>query len=946
MLVIPLIYFYPVLWGKVTLAPGDGWAQNFGVRVLAGQLLSRGELPLWNPFIFAGMPLAASVYPGVFYPPNWLFAILTPGLAMNLVVLTTYHLALIGTYLFARRAGMTRLGALLAGLAFTFGGYLINHLAHTSRIAAAAWLPWILLAVEAAARSESGKQIARWACLGGIFVALQLVAGEPQMAFFSALIVVPYSLLAIRRSRERSRFLLALGVMAGVGVLLSAVQWLPARDLLTQSERADPGPLFFDTYSLPPWQLPGLVFPYFFGGAMRGPYRLPYWGREIAAIMAGYAGMLAWLPAIGALALGKRDGRVIFWGAVAVVSLLLAFGGYLPLELNHLLYRLPGYQAFRGPYRHQFELTFALAMLAGWGMTMLAQSEREAVRRALRLAGLSVGAIVLAVAGLYLCWPAGPGRSLTDPELLVPLTCFAVSLAILLGAAKWGFASRAAMFLLPTVLLLDLAMYGHFFHWRIAEFRVEDRLPDPPAVQLIKSRESNLHDFRVMTQLTSPYDFSYAWPEDRNYDLVDQPNISLLRGLQSASGYDVLRPARFGELAGSAGASLQGFLQDPGSFLPYDRGLDLLNVKYLIVGHGGATGAMPGPTYDGIYFSLSKLPFEFKAKSNAATEAEGAPATEIAIVSSLANSAALRDGTPLLKLRLFAKDGQVIERELLAGRHTSEWAYDRPDVRPQVKHQRARVVENRVENGFPAHSYLGRLVFDHAEIERIEWQYLRDDAVLYVTRASLYDGATGRSTPLTPYVFPAERWRRLARFDRVEVLENTRVLPRAWFVERVRPMPREELLRTIRSGGEGFDPATTALIDQSEARDLAVKNYQATGARVGIARYDANRVELKIDNPGPGFLAISEIYLPGWEARIDGNPAAIHRVNHTLRGIVTPPGSHRIEMLYRPASMRLGACLFVGGLVLLAAGYVGLRGFDDSIAGMLPLFKRKDTQSK
>ncbi|HMY71891.1 MAG TPA: hypothetical protein PLQ88_08645, partial [Blastocatellia bacterium] len=73
LILLPLVYFYPVLLGKVFLAPGDGWAQNLGVRALAGQMIADGQLPLWNPYIFGGMPLAASVYPGSFYPPNWLF---------------------------------------------------------------------------------------------------------------------------------------------------------------------------------------------------------------------------------------------------------------------------------------------------------------------------------------------------------------------------------------------------------------------------------------------------------------------------------------------------------------------------------------------------------------------------------------------------------------------------------------------------------------------------------------------------------------------------------------------------------------------------------------------------------------------------------------------------------------------------------------------------------
>jgi len=53
-------------------------------------------------------------------------------------------------------------------------------------------------------------------------------------------------------------------------------------------------------------------------------------------------------------------------------------------------------------------------------------------------------------------------------------------------------------------------------------------------------------------------------------------------------------------------------------------------------------------------------------------------ATEIAIVSSLANSTHLPDGAPILKLKLHTRDGRVIERELQAGRDTSEWRMTAP----------------------------------------------------------------------------------------------------------------------------------------------------------------------------------------------------------------------------------------------------------------------------
>jgi hypothetical protein len=967
LLIIPLIYFYPVLLGQVVLAPGDGWAQNFAVRALAGQMIGDGQLPLWNPYIFAGMPLMAGVYGGAFYPPNWLFAILPAGLAMNVVVITTFHLALVGTYLCARRIGVERLGALIAGVAFTFGGFMITHLAQTSRIAAAAWLPWVLLAIENLARAHSTEKTWRWTALGAFFIALQFFAGEPQMMVFTALAAAPCAVFALWRLKggtARVRFVAAIAVMLICGVLLSMIELLPARELLQQSERSDPGPLFFDSYSFPPWQLPALIFPYFFGGAMLPPYVAPYWGKEIAAIMCGYVGMLVWLLALIAIFVGKfvvppsggktsdRDlppeggttnsspdrARVWLWLGVAVVSLLLAFGGYLPFGLNHLLYRIPGYSAFRGLYRHQFEFTFAMAMLAGLGMNCLLRLPKNLARRAFIRSAVVMAVIVIAVSVLYRFFGEAlssvnplPAQAnlLTNPEFFIPIGFFALSLIALWLSQILNLKSQIVHLSFVLILLLDVASYGHFFHWRIAEFDVEAKLADPPAVQLIKSREPDFNSFRVMSQMMLPYDYARAWPEDPNYEAINQPNISVLRGLQSVSGYDILRPVRVGEITGTAGSAIRGFVQDPKSFGLDDRGLDLLNVKYLIVGRGGSTKGGHWLDYDGVKFARTNFSVEFKPGVNLTTDAGAVAADEIAVVSTMANSTHLPDGAPVLKLRLHTQDGRVIERELQAGRDTSEWAYDRADVKATVKHQRARVVESTPAEGFDSHFYLGRLKFDRAVVEKIEWIYAREDASLYLIRASLRDSQTGASTPLAAYSFPPERWRKLARFDQVEVYENLRVVSRAWFVDQALALSAGEILKTIKTGvtpaQAPFDPARVALLEAGDENASPPAIGDAKSAQAKLTRYEPNRIELATSNPNEGFLVLSEIYYQGWEARVDGNPARIYRTNHTLRGIRVPAGDHKVEFVYRPRSLRDGAMGAALGLILLALAYPMMR---------------------
>ena len=986
LIVIPLIYFYPVLLGQVFLAPGDGWAQNFPLRVLAGQMIADGQLPLWNPYIFGGMPLAASVYPGAFYPPNWLFAILPPVWAMNLVVITTYHLALIGAYLYARRIGVTRLGALLTGVAFAFGGFMINHLSHTSRIGAAAWLPWVLLAIENITRSTSWRTAWRWAALGAAFIALQFVAGEPQMVAFTVLVCAPCTLFALKHCADRTarfRSVAALAVMVVCGVLMCLPQLLPSLELLAQSERNDPGPLFFDSYSFPPKQLPALIFPYFFGGGMLPPFRLPNWGDAYPAEMAGYVGLLTWLFAlIGLLSsrLTAKAGetpeapeitdtrrRVWLWLGIATVVMILAFGGYLPFELNHLLYRVPGYKAFRGSYRHTFEFTFALGVLGGLGASRLSQLSDGLKRRAMMLGTLALTLIVAVVAVLYRFFGSklantnprsANAAALTNPEFLVPIGCFIVSVAALwltyglidryaqpptvgqvpnLSHAPrwWRMWGRLRTYptlkgaLLIGVLLLDVAAYGHFFQWRLVTANTADRLADPPAVQFIKSRERDWNSFRVMSHLTMPGDYTLHWPEDPNFETVNQPNISLMRGLQSVSGYDVLRPLRVGEITGTAGSVLNGYVQDTKSFSLEDRGLDLLNVKYLLVGHGGATGKKTGVDFDGVYFARTYFGAELKPGSKLTTTAGNTTATEIAIVSNMANSTHLRDGAPILKLRLHTRDGRVIERTLEAGRDTSEWAYDRSDVKAAIKHARARVFEDFDAGEFKSHGYMGRLKFDRAEIEKIEWIYAREDASLLLLRASLFDATTSKSEPLANFYLPSERWHSLGRFDQVEVYENLRALPRAWFVKEVQADAAGQIYRAARTGQHHsledngiFDFAAVALLDRLNQPPVGV---QDASTKPELKSYQPNRLEIETRNPSQSFLVLSEVYYDGWEARVDGQPTKIYRTNYTLRGIVVPPGDHHIEFVYRPRSFRLGVMGFAAGLLVLLIGWVRAR---------------------
>ncbi|MFN7944592.1 MAG: YfhO family protein [Blastocatellia bacterium] len=931
LLLLPVIYFLPAVLGRTAFAHGDAWISNLGVRVLLGRMLAAGQLPLWNPYTFGGMPLLANVYTGALYPPNWLFAILSPSVALNVLMITSAQLALTGTYLFARRIGMTRLAALLAGLIFTFSGFFIGHLDHIHRLTAIVWLPWVLLAIE----QLYLKAEWRWVVFGAAVIALQLFAGDPQMTLYTAMLGAAYAvfiLLARDDGVQHWRFIVAGALMSLTGALLSLPQLLPELELMKQGERAQLSYEYFAGYSLPPSHLVSLIFPYFFGGAFLKPYSIPYWGAWNEIIPCGYVGLLGLLLMVVAWLSRERQSQVRFWTLVLLIAPALAFGGYLPFGMNRWLYELPVYHLFRGSYRHWFEFTFAAAMLAGFGVMKLREVKQA---RAAELAKGSIAILFLAVVAVLMLWlfggalfktgterPAGVG-SLASAEAYLPLMTFVGgALALWFYAARYRFSAL----LLTAILIIDLASFGWFFTWRAEPNRVNERLADPATVKFIKSREADLSSFRIISQSALPSDYGFEPKQNPdNHDLLNVSNSLIARGLQSVSGDDLFRLARVMQLAGDADA--HGIMADWQPLEAQAQGLNLLNVKYLLLEKHRTLSPPDALKIAGVSFAKTPLHLMLAPGRKFQTEVENVPATELAIISLLSDSVQVPDSAPVARIRLHTKDGGIIERELQAGRDTSEWAWDRPDVKAAIKHHRAEIAESKPvqeqSGAYPAHTYLARLTFDRAVIERVEFEYVRTDAQLQVVRASLTDAQTGTVAPLDDVPLPPERWRRLAEFGDVKIYENLKPLPRAWFVSRLLTAPEAEILRAIKTGklsdGQPFDPQQTAMLE-AEKQYSSLPTVSAIKADAKITRYEPNRIDLATRNQQAGFLVLSEVFYPGWQARIDGRETEIHRTDYALRGVFVPAGEHRLEFVYRPRSFRLGLTDMLAGLLLLVCG--------------------------
>src|SRR5437870_11493260 len=72
---------------------GDAVVQFYPWHVFAGDMLSNGKLPSWNPLILGGTPFIANMQSAIFYPLTWFFAILSGAAAWSLTLILRTVLA-------------------------------------------------------------------------------------------------------------------------------------------------------------------------------------------------------------------------------------------------------------------------------------------------------------------------------------------------------------------------------------------------------------------------------------------------------------------------------------------------------------------------------------------------------------------------------------------------------------------------------------------------------------------------------------------------------------------------------------------------------------------------------------------------------------------------------------------------------------------------------------
>ena len=235
----------------------------FGERVF----LSDGQLghyfkpiSLWDDSWAAGYYLIADPVSFSLYPLRIIFNFMLPSyLGFNLFVASAFLIAAFFTYHYIFFITNNWFAAFLGGVIFSYSGFMVGHLGHTTMIHAAAWMPLLFLSLENLKASPSLK----WHLSYVGSIVMMILAGHIQIFVYAMLLAGFYTLLTFRGSwSSRFKFIGKVAMLTVLAVFLSAFQLIPTYELAQLGFRNEMSFSDFNSFSLSPELLSLFFFPH------------------------------------------------------------------------------------------------------------------------------------------------------------------------------------------------------------------------------------------------------------------------------------------------------------------------------------------------------------------------------------------------------------------------------------------------------------------------------------------------------------------------------------------------------------------------------------------------------------------------------------------------------------------------------------------------------------
>jgi hypothetical protein len=449
------------------------------VRVASAE----GALPLWNPLLAHGQPLAANPQYALFHPLTALFFVLPFEWAFRLQVLLSVLGSALSMRALLQELGCSRPARFAGALSWALGSCVLGATSILPFAIALASLPLFLAGIAKGARKGPLAGLVP----GSIGLGLLVLAGQPEPILVALALAFPVMAASSsgrsgpRRIFSRSAILAAASVTV-LGLLLGSAALLPGLGLIRKTVRAS-GLRASESlaWSFPPQRLVEFVVPRAFGRLQfphnpddRSPALYPDVARPMHFLYPGLA-----ITILAGLVFRWRPRHGLPWLLAGAFCLIFALGRHLPV-LPEFLRTVPGAAILRFPEKVVFGLVFCVTVMGALGLDEMRR--RPGGSRSARATFLTVAAL-LAMSGLaYRGFALVAQAPAQRPVSLLAEDLGTGAMVALLCAAALAVGSRLTTPLrlapLLAILAADLVFHGRAFVTSRPEREVA--APPPP----------------------------------------------------------------------------------------------------------------------------------------------------------------------------------------------------------------------------------------------------------------------------------------------------------------------------------------------------------------------------------------------------------------------------------------------------------------------------------
>jgi len=395
------VFLSDLTFEGLTPAGGDVLASKGKTNLMLEYEQKTGEVSLWNPAVFCGMPAYHRDKPRA-WSLDTFASYFFSGSAGQVVVY--YIIGSLGMFFLLYSLNFSTLISLFGALAFLLMSHY-NSLwlaGHFSKFRAVMYIPWVVAAFSFFLNRRSVLGM----LLFTLAFTLQIRTQHYQIIFYTALILFSigiYPAVRLIIDKKITAFLKVLGLLIISIILTTLAVYQPLFVINEYTPYSTRGgnPVHIDpidksaekakgvsfeyatNWSLSPKEMICFIIPRYFGGSSQETYKgdavpqlkgytIPgYWGDMPFTGSTDYIGVALFILMVFGIYGYRKDWRIVSLGIFTIFALLLGFGKHFPAFYKLFFYHFPYFSKFRVPTMIMMAVFVVFVMFAAFGIRYL-----------------------------------------------------------------------------------------------------------------------------------------------------------------------------------------------------------------------------------------------------------------------------------------------------------------------------------------------------------------------------------------------------------------------------------------------------------------------------------------------------------------------------------------------------------------------------------------------